>query len=186
MPCKPRRVEGRRGRKRRTRTACELSAPSRPPANSLLTAAETAPRCQQRLTGLPCHVSVRRSREDLRAPGLRCSVMACGLLISRAAPPVPRLSESGVPPPYSRHILFSDFCFCTGSGRCSCRAMSLHFPVHRAAGAKSLEPVRNRAGARGEQIPRDWIGPVHRTGVCLCPLRRLCAADACTPAGCGG
>ena len=45
----------------------------------------TAPRCPQLSTVLTRRVSVRRSREDLRAPGLRCSVMACGLLNSRVA-----------------------------------------------------------------------------------------------------
>ena len=101
----------------------------------------TAPRCQppvDRLTVqsisplIPCGPAgswLTVQRVNLRAPDLpRCAASASA-------------ARSGVPPPCSRHILFSDFCFCTGSGRCSCRAMSLHFPVHRAAGARIPEPV---------------------------------------------
>lgn len=96
----------------------------------------TAPRCQppvDRLTVqsisplIPCGPAgswLTVQRVNLRAPDLpRCAASASA-------------ARSGVPPPCSRHILFSDFCFCTGSGRCSCRAMSLHFPGHRAEGAK--------------------------------------------------
>ena len=98
------------------------------------------PRCPQLSTALPCGVSVRWSREDQRAPGLLCSVMTCGLLISRAAPPVPRLDDRAFGRPTHR-IYSLDCCFCTGSGRCSCRAMSLHFPANRAAGARIPDPV---------------------------------------------
>lgn len=162
----------------------------------------TAPRCPQLSTALPCRVSDRQSRDDQRAPGLQCSVMTSGLLFSRAAPPVPRLADSGVPPPYSRCIffflLFSEEnpakIESTSPGFAGQRTGTVlgrsltapHFPGHRAAGAKIRDPVKDRAGTRGEQIPRDWIGLVLRTGACLCPLRRLCAADACTPADCGG
>ena len=95
------RGKGRRGRK----PGPAQRASSVHPVGRRPTAVDsrgTAPRCPQLSTALPCRVSVRWSREDQRAPGVRCSVMTCGLLISRVARSGASAVRSGVPPPCSR------------------------------------------------------------------------------------
>ena len=120
----------------------------------------TAPRCPQLSTVLTRRVSVRRSREDLRAPGLRCSVMACGLLNSRVA----RDWCVGCPIQAFRRLtavytLFSavfrrqagqspdtspDFAG-QRTGTVLGRSLTApHFPGHRAAGAKILKAAERK------------------------------------------